>query len=372
MVTKTKTVTLYDGSRKRLYARGKTEAEAMKKLSSMEAGQLVLNEKMTLATWAAEWLETYLRPSVKANVYELYESILRLHILPKLGGVPLSSLRPIQIQRTVNEMEDMSSSMLSKTRIVLNNMFRDAKLNHLILENPTEGVKWPGGYSHERRALLPDERCIFMQVIHKHHRGALFAVMYGCGLRPGEARALRWNDIRGGDICVQHAIKKENGQIGVTKSASGMRTVPMPPWLKEMLAGLPKDSVFVFPDSQGGYINERRLRDSWNSFKNMMLLEAGVPTYRNQLVPEAVRESSINEITMYYLRHTYATILIENGVDIRTVQYLMGHANIGVTSKIYAHVTNAVVTAARDKIGKIDFSVTNMGQLIQMPSVEAK
>lgn len=373
MVVKSRTIILYDGTKKRIYARAATESEALKKLSDMEAGQLTVHEKMSLDAWAREWLDTYLKPSVKANVFSSYEAILRLHILPKLGNVPLSTLKPIQLQRCVNEMEEFSSSQISKARIVLTSMLRDAKLNHLIVGNPTEGLKWPKGYSNERRALTPEERRIFMEVVKKHHRGAMFGVMYGCGLRPGEVRALRWSDIRGQDIFVQHAIKKDSEEIGLTKSKSGVRTVPMPAWLRQMINRLPKTSVFVFPDSKGSFISPMRLRNSWSSFKNLMLIEAGVPTYRNQLIPEEVEKCSISEITMYYLRHTYATILIENGVDIRTVQYLMGHANIGVTSKVYAHVTNAVVTAARDKIESIDFSdVASTRPISHLPSVSAK
>lgn len=376
MVVKSKTIVLYDGTKKRIFARADTEDEAIKKLSDIEAGQLTVNEKISFATWATEWLETYLKPSVKSNIFAAYETILRLHVLPKLGNVPLSSLRPIQLQKCVNEMEGASSSQISKTRIVLTGLFRDAKLNHLILEDPISGIKWPHGYSGERRALTPEERQVFMKVVTQHHRGAMFGVMYGCGLRPGEVRALRWNDIRGNDIFVQHAIKKEGEELGVTKSKSGVRTVPMPPWLRDMIAQLPKTSVFVFPDSKGSYISSARQRISWNSFKNMMLLEAGVPVYRNQLIPEEAEKNSISELTMYYLRHTYATILIENGVDIRTVQYLMGHANIGVTSKIYAHVTNAVVTAARDKIDGIDFTsapdVKTARPITYLPSVASE
>lgn len=376
MVVKTKTVILYDGTKKRLFARANTEQEALKKLSDMEAGQRAVHEKMSLNAWAMEWLETYLKPSVKSNVFSSYETILRLHVLPKLGDVPLSALRPIQLQKCVNDMEDSSASQINKARIVLTGLFRDAKLNHLVVEDPIAGVKWPHGYSGERRALTPEERRIFMEVITGHHRGAMFGLMYGCGLRPGEVRALRWSDIKGNDIFVQHAIKKEGEELGATKSKSGVRTVPMPPWLRELVNKLPKTSVFVFPNSNGSYISAVRQRDSWNSLKNMMLLRAGVPTYRNQVVPEEAEKCSINELTMYYLRHTYATILIENGVDIRTVQYLMGHANIGVTSKIYAHVTNAVVTAARDKIDGIDFTgepkVTSARPISFLPSVKAK
>ena len=376
MVVKSKTITLYDGVKKRIFAKADTEAEALKKLSDIEAGKLTICDKMSLATWAKEWLETYLRPSVKPNVYDMYESILRLHVLPKLGGLTLCAVRPIQIQRCINDMEDMSNSQLNKTRIVLNGLFRDAKLNQLIKDDPMPGVKWPQGYTNERRALTPEERRLFMKIVGRHHRGAMFGMMYGCGLRPGEARALRWNDIKGREVFVQHAIKKEGDALGMTKSKSGVRTIPIPQWLKDMLDDLPKTSVFIFPDSNGSYINHKRLRDSWSSFKRMMYLEAGVSTYRNQLVPEEMERCSFHDVTMYYLRHTYATILIENGVDIRTVQYLMGHANIGVTSKIYAHVTNAVVVAAREKIENIDFTsapnVTEPRPITYLPSAEAK
>lgn len=376
MVTKSKTIVLYDGTKKRIFARADSEKEALKKLSDMEAGQCVINEKVSLATWAEEWLETYLKPTVNGEAYTMYEAILRLHILPKLGNLPLAGLRPIQLQRCINDIEDMSSSLISKARIVLNGLFRDARLNRLIVDNPIEGLKWPKGYANERRALTPEEREIFMKVVPKHHKGAMFGLMLGCGLRPGEVRALRWMDIKDGHVYVQHAIKKDGNVMGAPKSKAGVRVIPIPPWLQNMLSEMSKSSMFLFPDRNGSYITSRMQRKSWDSFKRLMLMEAGVPTFRNQIVKEAAKENSLYDVTMYFLRHTYATILIENGMDIRTVQYLMGHSNINVTSKIYTHITDAVVTAARDKIDLIDFSgvpnVTNARQVIPFPSVKAE
>lgn len=376
MVTKSKTIVLYDGTKKRIFARAGSEAEAIKKLSDMEAGQSVINERVSLSTWAEEWVDTYLKPTVNGDAYSMYETILRLHILPKLGVLPLATIRPIQLQRCINDMENMSSSLISKTRIVLTGLFRDARLNRLIVSDPTESLKWPKGYSNERRALTPEEREIFMKVLPQHHRGAMFGLMLGCGLRPGEVRALRWMDIKDGHVYVQHAIKKDGNVMGDPKSKAGKRVIPIPPWLQNMLSEMSKSSMFLFPDRNGSYITSRMQRKSWDSFKRLMLIEAGVPTFRNQIIEEAAKESSIYDITMYYLRHTYATILIENGMDIRTVQYLMGHSNISVTSKIYTHITNAVVTAARDRIDQIDFSgastVTSERRVIDFPSVKAE
>ncbi len=376
MVTKSKTIVLYDGTKKRIFARAGSEAEAIKKLSDMEAGQSVINERVSLSTWAEEWVDTYLKPTVNGDAYSMYETILRLHILPKLGALPLATIRPIQLQRCINDMENMSSSLISKTRIVLTGLFRDARLNRLIVNDPTESLKWPKGYSNERRALTPEEREIFMKVLPQHHRGAMFGLMLGCGLRPGEVRALRWMDIKDGHVYVQHAIKKDGNVMGEPKSKAGIRVIPIPPWLFDILSHMSKSSMFLFPDSNGSYISARRQRESWSSFKRLMYIEAGVPTFRNQIIEEAAKESSIYDITMYYLRHTYATILIENGMDIRTVQYLMGHSNISVTSKIYTHITNAVVTAARDRIDQIDFSgasaVTSERRVIDFPSVKAE
>lgn len=376
MVTKSKTIILYDGTKKRIFARAATELEAIKKLTSIERGQLTINNKITLATWATEWLETYLKPSVSDSSYAMYEAILRLHVLPRIGEVPLTALRPIQLQKCVNNLEAMSSSQIGKTRIVLGWLFKDARLNHLILTDPTEGVKWPKGYANERRALTPEERQWLMKAMSRHHRGVLFGFMYGCGLRPGEARALRWHDIKDGHVYVQHAIKKDGGVLGETKSKAGVRIIPMPVWLQEMVAKVPKTSLFVSPSAEGGFISADRLRDSWQSLKRAMYLEAGVPTYRNQLIPEETQKCSLFSVTMYYLRHTYATILLENGVHLRTVQYLMGHANMGVTSRVYTHVTNPALVSARDIINDIDFSgvtsVTNARPISYLPSVDAK
>ena len=75
-------------------------------------------------------------------------------------------------------------------------------------------------------------------------------------------------------------------------------------------------------------------------------IAAGAELYRNQVIKHMIDQ----EITPYYLRHTYATELAENSVDIKTAQYLLGHSDIKMTAEIYTHVTEKMIETARAKI----------------------
>ena len=81
-----------------------------------------------------------------------------------------------------------------------------------------------------------------------------------------------------------------------------------------------------------------------------MDIEAGAALYRNKVI---IHSPNIGQdLTPYYLRHTYATDLAERGVPLKTAQYLLGHATIAMTAQIYTHVTTAMIDDARALINK--------------------
>lgn len=359
---KTVTITLYDGSKKRIKKRGYSQKEVDEKINKAiweyENGLLELNPRSTLSAWAKEWLDVYARPNMTQTNCRDYETILNKHILPDLGKVPLGSLLPSQIQRCVNKMSDYSASYINKTKIVLNGLLKTAKENRLVREDLYSGIVYPKGASGARRELNPQERELFLSAIKKHPKGLLFGSMYALGLRPGEARALMWSDFSGDTVHIQRAIKKDTNMPGPPKTKSGNRVIPVPPWFKQMLDAAPRTSLYVTSNTNGDFISATNMKKAWNSLKRLMYLEAGVPTYRNQIIEEQARRTSIYELTPYYLRHTYATILAENGVDIATAQYLLGHADIGMTANVYTHMNDKRLLDAKNVIDFIDYSGT--------------
>jgi len=93
-------------------------------------------------------------------------------------------------------------------------------------------------------------------------------------------------------------------------------------------------------------MTKQRYERSWDSIIRAMNIEAGAKMYRNAII-EPVLDVNLSP---YYLRHTYATNLAEMGVNLRTAQYLLGHANMNTTAKVYTHVTNKMLDTAREKI----------------------
>ncbi len=350
--TKSLTVTLADGSKKRLKFRGKTEREAERKLEDarikLANGLLVVNSRTTFADWVQEWQETYARPVMNTRNYAARTAMLANYFLPEIGNIRLCDLRTIHLQRCANAFSGMSKSQVNKARIVIGEVLRQAKANKLISDDLLSAVSWPQGYEKESRALNQEERERFLHAYPNHPFGLLFAVTYFCGLRPGEVRALTWRDVdfQQGIITVRNAVKCENEEIGAPKSRTGKRIVPLPQELAQQLMAHPKTGIFIFAGEDGKPISREKYNLSWREIMRLMYREAGLirPT------KEQKTASGMSDLTAYHLRHTYATRLVEKGVDIKTVQYLMGHSDISMTAKYYTHVTPLMLENARQKI----------------------
>ena len=106
----------------------------------------------------------------------------------------------------------------------------------------------PKGSVGHRRALTEKEREIFMQVVPKHHRGALFALMLACGLRPGEVRALTWGnvDMTEKTVTISQAIEAGSTNIKPPKTEAGNRTIPIPDWYMEISTKCHKIIYLIF------------------------------------------------------------------------------------------------------------------------------
>jgi integrase len=249
-------------------------------------------------------------------------------------------------------MQGMSWNYVDRSTVAIKECFRKAVENDLIIKNPTMGLIKPKATKGTRRALTEDEISLFKKVAEKHIHGDIFAIMLACGLRPGEARALTWFnvDLKNKLLFVQQAVENHSNNIKEPKTSAGIRTVPIPDWYMPYLTNKKKSqSIFVFPNTLGNVLDATAIRRAWDSFRRQMDLEAGAETYRNKIIIHKIDQN----ISPYYLRHTFATKCIEKGVDPRTLQHLMGHENISTTMKYYTHVTPKMLDDAREKINVV-------------------
>lgn len=171
-------------------------------------------------------------------------------------------------------------------------------------------------------------------------------MMYA-GLRRGELIPLLWTDVdlENRTISITKSAERVNGRFEVkdgAKSKSGVRTIIMPKVLTDYLFGLKRESMFVCPSASGKMHTESSWKKMWDSYIKELNFRYGdfsgfIRKPKSKFDPKGV-PMVIPPITPHWLRHTYATMLYNAGVDVMTAKTLLGHADIKTTLGIYTHL----------------------------------
>lgn len=326
----------FDGSRYSVY--GDTEAEVIEKATlkrrDLEEGRVILDASMKVSDWTKECIETYKVPHLSDIATENIWIRVNKYIIDPIGSMRLKDVKPLHLQRILNEMEGMSADYIGKIHGLMNFVFRQAVANELLIRNPAENLTVPKGTTGHRRAITEYERQYILEVADTDPRWVYFLFQLLCGLRPSEAAELKGMDIQGDRLHVRG-----------TKTAAADRIVPIPEYLISRIpdAG-PFDYLFTVSGHKLTTSNRRRW---WTAFLRQLNITAGCRVYRNQLIPPY---PIADDLTPYCLRHTYCSDLCRAGVDIRTAQKLMGHANISITANIYTHIDSSQIDDAAEKM----------------------
>lgn len=306
------------------------------KKRDIEDGRTLVTGSMTVKQWTKICLETY-KSNVKPETLENMTMRINKHILARIGNYPVRSITPIQCQAIMNAQAGMSYSHIRSLKQELKFIFEKAKKNHLILENPAEDITLPKYTKGERRAITAAERKHLLAVADQDPAYNLFLLMLYCGCRPGEATGCIGKDI-------QIIDGRRMLHIRGTKTSNSDRTVPMPNILYQRFSGKGPFEVLC-PNASGRMHSESSYKRLVERLRRDMNISMGCRLYRNQLVPPL---PLADDFVPYNLRHTYCTDLQKAGIDIRTAQRLMGHADIRITANIYTHVDTEQLVAAAD------------------------
>ena len=130
-------------------------------------------------------------------------------------------------------------------------------------------------------------------------------------------------------------VLKNKPSIKAPKTKAGIRIVPVPEILYDVLVSARKQKGLVNPDTKGNLMSGIAERNAWKAFMNHLNECAGGSKGARPRKPVWV----IDKITAHMLRHTYATMLFDAGVDVKSAQRFLGHTDIEVTLSIYTHLT---------------------------------
>ena len=305
----------------------------------------------TLLRFGQMFLETYKVNSVSASWYADLESMLKTKIVPGIGNRPVGRLKPIDVQQFLNSLTDLADSYVKKIFDLTKQIFHQAYKNGLTVTDFSEDLIRPTGKASDSgRSLTAREIAALLKVISGTQDELFLRIMLQCGLRPGEVCALIWKDInlQKRTVSVTKAQKKD-GTIGSPKSSAGVRLVPIPSDLLQLMRALyTQPLALVCPKQKGGRHTKSSLRKLWDRTKHKMNLELGAMT---DGAGHIIGIHPVQEpLRLYDLRHTYCTNLEKAGVPINIASRLMGHSDISITSKIYTHESDEALMIARDLI----------------------
>jgi integrase len=332
----------------RLTVRSKREAvkeEARLKLEAAR-GTGVEASRQTLAEYLRHWLET-MRPNLAANTHKRYEALVANQIVPRLGTVQLSKLRPVQIQQLHAQLRasgradgkgGLAPKSLLQVHRVLSEALKHAVGLQMIGYNPAQLIRAPQ-VRRQELATLSKQRT--QQLIAKAEAddstyGDAIIVAVHTGLRMGELLGLKWEDLdlEQGRLSVRRSLQHVHGEgfvLQPPKTPHSRRTVPLGETALQALGRQRRRQVegrlllgpdypepeLVFASAVGTPVFPANLR---RALERLLAL-AGVPRVR-----------------FHDLRHTHASLLLEQGVHPKVVSERLGHASIVITLDTYSHL----------------------------------
>ncbi|SFP26346.1 Site-specific recombinase XerD [Oscillibacter sp. PC13] len=338
---------------------GKTQAEVKEKLKrAIEENKgldIVKAGQYTLGQWMDVWFENYAKLKVRPSSHQTYKGYINNHIKPHVGSIPLSKLTSLDLQKlykmllaegridrieSKNQPKGLSAKTVRNINQIISSALNLAKEQKLIYSNPAEACALPKIEHREMKTLPVEQLTFFLREARETGVYEMYYIELATGLRRGELLGLKWNDIdmANGTIRVQRQVARIDGEIveAPLKTKNSYRTVSIGDdaieVLKEQRKKVGREIEYVFPSPNGGPISP----DSVLNMLHRVLERAGLP-----------------KIRFHDLRHTFATLALQNGVDIKTVSGMLGHFSAGFTLDTYAHVTTSAQKEAANTMGGV-------------------
>ena len=373
-----------NGQRKRISVYVTSEREALNELNKLRDQQRrgipIATTTLTVADYMAYWLEHIAEPGIRRTTYATYEGDVRLHIIPGIGKRKLKTLQASEIRLWLNQLRTrcqccaqgkdtnrntprccakeepeccqdvLSSSSIRHVLRVLRAALQDAVDEELLSRNVARLVQLRVTDDRKVRSFTRAEALRFLKAAEHHRLYALWAVALAMGLRRGEALGLAWSDVdlENGRLTIRQALHRVDGELRLeqVKTEASVAVLPVPAPLVSILRGHRstqleerfmagaqwRDTGLVFTTASGGFLEPRNINRTFHS----LCARAEVPQLR-----------------VHDLRHSCATLLFTMGVPPATVQRILRHSSITVTTGTYVEVIEAVQRDALDSMGAL-------------------
>lgn len=362
----------YTGEGKRIIykrtvqAKNKTEAEKELALfiSEIETGQALSAKKMRFRDYADFWINNYAVLNLSPKTYERYKSMLKSRILPYLGNMYLDKIQPMQLMYLYQELTQstytrknttykLSSKTVLEHHRLLHSMFQQAVYWQMIAYNPASRVRSPKAKKPSINFYDDAQTIALIKALEGEElkfRVIILLTIF-TGLRRGEVLGLEWQDInfKNSSVTVRQASQYVSS-IGIytkdPKTETSNRVISIPESITKLLKEYKRKQLEC----------KLRLGDKWIETNRLFIKWDGSPMHPDTITKwfrQFLEDKNLPHITFHGLRHTHATLLISQGLDVRTVSNRLGHAQTSTTLNIYAHSFAKMDKEASDKLDNL-------------------
>ena len=313
-------------------ARAKAEKQKAEQALYEKTGEYISDPSTTtFDKWAIKWLETYKKGTVKDHTYNFtYRVNVEEYLIPYFKSAKLTNIRQIDIQEYFNQArnkksgEPLAVSTLDKQKMILKSLFDAAIDNDLCYKNPVKNIKYQLAAEPAKKRVYSREQADTVIAYSKAHGRYDIIIMLETGVRRSELIGLQWSDIdfEAKTIHVQRSVVQTTDKIVIDKpkTKTSDRFIPISAELTEYIRLNQNGNVYVISDDRSEPKSPSTFASQFEKFMNKMSEETNCPA-----------------LTPHELRHTFGTLLREQGADIYTIQKVMGHSDISVTAAIYVH-----------------------------------
>ena len=348
------------GKRKRKNVLAKTREECEKKLKKAirdynkqikieRSKQRPEAKDKTLGAWIDKWYKLYCKPGIRESTAATYEACIYTHIIPKIGAWELEEITTSKLDKYIADLltkgkvrvdgngNGLSNEVVRKIHALLQSALERAVSEGLIKGNPAKNCEVPSKHNQKVDILTQEE--IKRVLIQAKEDGCfeLLLLDITTGLRRGELLGLKWEDIdfNSNVLSIRREVVLIKGKPTITplKSEASYRSLILPPKMAMILKQYKQevDSEWIFPSP----IKENMPRD---------------PSAVRKKLSNVLERAKCKHVRFHALRHTFATIALQYGLDIKTLSSTIGHSSVELTLDTYSHVTDNMRYDAADKI----------------------
>lgn len=326
-------------------------------MTEIDKGTFIEPGKQTTKEYLETWLRDTALPNMRPWTYTGYEYKIKKYIIPAIGHIALTSLKPPHIQKLCADIQNAGHDRTAQyVYVTLSKSLGAAVKMGLLAQNPCEGVESPKVSRHEMQVMNENSLNTFLEKAKDGPYYGLFYTYLFTGMRRSELLALQWKDVdlllcqislnrtvnvipcgtyKGQTVYKQPKTAKSRRLIALTPSNALVLKEHREAQEKTRLAlGLPAttDEDFVFCHWDGKPFKPDSITHAWKRL---------------------ARERGLEEIRLNDSRHSHATLMLKQGIHPKIVQERLGHASISTTLDIYSHVVPGLQAAAAAKFDDI-------------------